>query len=146
MDKLDRHLNPSTKRKYSAPILAAMKLAKKKMNRYYSLTDSSTVYRITMVLHPGLKLEYFWQHNWEQGWIDEAEDLTREEYIRTYEDKVESFEDTVEVPDDMQVPYMHNPYCTVHLANLANSLVFVTMTILQIFLLALLKPLQRWVN
>jgi hypothetical protein len=59
MDKLDQHLDPLSKRQYCAPIIAAMKLAKKKMNRYYLLTDNSATYRIAMVLHLGLKLDYF---------------------------------------------------------------------------------------
>lgn len=39
------------------------------------------------VLHPGLKLEYFRVQEWEQEWIDAAENLTREEYVASYEDK-----------------------------------------------------------
>jgi hypothetical protein len=90
-----------------------MKLARKKMNRYYSLTDGSTVYRIAMVLHPGLKLEYFRQHSWEQDWIDKAEELTREEYIRTYEDEIALFEDIVDVMDGTQVyAYAFTVQCT----------------------------------
>lgn len=38
-----------------------------------------------MVLHPGLKLEYFQQHKWEEDWIETAENLTREEYLDKYE-------------------------------------------------------------
>lgn len=37
------------------------------------------------VLHPGLKLEYFRQHQWDEEWIDMAENLTREEYVVNYE-------------------------------------------------------------
>jgi hypothetical protein len=37
------------------------------------------------VLHPGLKLEYFRQHEWEDDWIDMAENLVREEYIVNYQ-------------------------------------------------------------
>ncbi|GBE81312.1 hypothetical protein SCP_0310390 [Sparassis crispa] len=62
-----------------------MKLGKATMNRYYSKTDLSNVYRITMVLHPGLKLEYFCQHAWEADWIEEAKRLTHEEYHKHYE-------------------------------------------------------------
>lgn len=40
-----------------------------------------------VVLHPGLKLEYFCQHKWEEEWIEQAENMVQEEYIRTYEDK-----------------------------------------------------------
>ena len=102
MDKLDNHLNPHTKQPYHPAIKAAMKLARKKINRYYSLTDLSSVYRIAMgnepvplsimlhwlrpsVLHPGLKLEYFWQQGWEEEWVDNAETLTRKEYIAHYD-------------------------------------------------------------
>jgi hypothetical protein len=48
MDKLDSHLNPSTQKPYHPAIQAAMKLARKKINRYYSQTDLSSVYRIAM--------------------------------------------------------------------------------------------------
>lgn len=102
MDTLTDSLNKHTNTNYYPTIVASMKLAKKKMDRYYSLTDSSEVYRIAMgkcihlpctcsitnfysVLHPGLKLEYFRQHDWEAEWIEQAENMTREEYITTYE-------------------------------------------------------------
>jgi len=52
MDKLDNHLNPHTKQPYHPAIKAAMKLARKKINRYYSLTDLSSVYRIAMGNEP----------------------------------------------------------------------------------------------
>jgi hypothetical protein len=48
MDKLDSHLNPKTKKPYHPAIQAAMKLARKKINRYYSMMDLSSVYRIAM--------------------------------------------------------------------------------------------------
>ena len=87
MDKLNNHLNPNTKKPYHPAIQAAMKLARKKINRYYSMTDLSTAYRIAMVLHPGLKLEYFRQQDWEEDWVDNAENLVCEEYITRYEGK-----------------------------------------------------------
>lgn len=40
-----------------------------------------------IVLHPGLKLEYFRQQEWDEGWISNAEDLVREEYIINYQGK-----------------------------------------------------------
>ena len=104
MDKLDSHLNPRTKKPYHSAIHAAIRLARKKINRYYSLTDLSSVYRIAMgkliyfsfcshsdfdlylVLHPGLKLKYFQQQKWQEDWIDNAEDLVCEEYIINYEE------------------------------------------------------------
>ncbi|THU80782.1 hypothetical protein K435DRAFT_617863, partial [Dendrothele bispora CBS 962.96] len=59
-----RILNPSVK--------AALRLAKNVMNRYYSLTDTSSVYCISMVLHPGLKLEYFRRRDWPAEWVHAA--------------------------------------------------------------------------
>ena len=46
MDKLDSHLNPHMKKPYHLAIQAAMKLAHKKINCYYSMTDLSSAYRI----------------------------------------------------------------------------------------------------
>ena len=48
MDILSNTLNPDSKATYHPSILAAMKLARMKMDRYYSLTDSSSTYRIAM--------------------------------------------------------------------------------------------------
>jgi len=48
MDKLDSHLNPHTKRPYHSAIQAAMKLAQKKINCYYLMTNLSSAYRIAM--------------------------------------------------------------------------------------------------
>jgi len=48
MDKLDNNLNPDTKRTYHPAILAAMKLARHKINRYYLITDVSSIYCIAM--------------------------------------------------------------------------------------------------
>ncbi|KAG2030878.1 hypothetical protein BDR03DRAFT_811169, partial [Suillus americanus] len=56
-------------------IRAALSLAKRTLNRYYSLTNSSKVYRIAMVLHPHHKLSYFKSTGWEEEWIETAETL-----------------------------------------------------------------------
>ena len=74
---------------YHPTIIAAMKLASKKMDHYYSLTDSSPIYRITMVLHLGMKLEYFRTHEWEAEWIGEAERLVRTKYVEQYEQQAD---------------------------------------------------------
>lgn len=58
-----------------------MKLVRKKLDQYYSLTDASSVYHIVMVLHPGMKLEYFHNQKWQQNWSEEAELLVREVYV-----------------------------------------------------------------
>ena len=44
MDTLTSNLDPDTKQPYHPSILAAMTLARKKMNRYYSLTDDAAPY------------------------------------------------------------------------------------------------------
>lgn len=85
MDRLTNHLNHRTGKAYHPSLTAAMKLARKKMDRYYSLTDSSTIYRIAMILHPGMKLEYFHNQKWEEEWIAEANSLVREVYATKYE-------------------------------------------------------------
>ncbi|KAJ6534286.1 hypothetical protein B0H19DRAFT_881596, partial [Mycena capillaripes] len=58
----------------------ALLLAKKTMNHYYARTDESNVYRIAMILHPGLKLAYFKKQRWPQALIDTAKSITRDEY------------------------------------------------------------------
>jgi hypothetical protein len=48
MDKLDNGLNANTKQQIHPAIKAAMKLARTKLNRYYSMTDDVSLYRIAM--------------------------------------------------------------------------------------------------
>ncbi|KAG1853540.1 hypothetical protein C8R48DRAFT_558143, partial [Suillus tomentosus] len=73
MDLIDDKLTSySQDRKYLPAIRAAVCLAKKTLNRYYELTDTSEVYRIAMVLHPRHKLSYFKNAGWEDEWVDTA--------------------------------------------------------------------------
>ncbi|KAG1872024.1 hypothetical protein C8R48DRAFT_595800 [Suillus tomentosus] len=68
MDLIDERLtNYSHNRKYLPAICAAVNLAKRTLNRYYQLTDSSEVYRIAMVLHPWHKLLYFKTTGWKDS-------------------------------------------------------------------------------
>ena len=85
MDQITSQLKYQTGKAYHPSLVAAIKLACKKMDRYYSLTDSSNVYCIAMVLHPGMKLKYFHNQKWEDEWIAEAECLVQEEYAAKYE-------------------------------------------------------------
>jgi hypothetical protein len=48
MDRLNVALNRQTKQPYHPAIKSVMKLAANKLNRYYSLTDNSTIYRVVM--------------------------------------------------------------------------------------------------
>ncbi|KAG2041385.1 hypothetical protein BDR03DRAFT_805869, partial [Suillus americanus] len=59
-------------------------LAKKTLDQYYELTDTSEVYRIAMILHPRHKLTYFKSAGWEQDWIRTAETLVCDEFERSY--------------------------------------------------------------
>ena len=56
------------------------------------------------VLHPGLKLEYFRQHQWEEEWIDAAENMTRDKYVGKYEKTSEPKEKAVDVSSVSQFP------------------------------------------
>ncbi|KAH9926054.1 uncharacterized protein B0H18DRAFT_876771 [Fomitopsis serialis] len=103
MDKLDEILNPkSATQQYRPAIQAAMRLGKKVMNKYYSRTDCSSVYRIAMVLHPGLKLEYFKQNRWPREWIDTAEQLTRAEYELLAEKKAGALGKAMDTQKDVR--------------------------------------------
>ena len=49
-----------------------------------------------MVLHPGLKLEYFRLREWKKEWIDQAKKMVREEYAANYEKAAAPEETSVE--------------------------------------------------
>jgi hypothetical protein len=58
MDRLDSSLNPTSKKDYHLAIKATMRLARAKMNCYYSITDGSSAYHIAMdMLHGYYQLE-----------------------------------------------------------------------------------------
>ena len=52
MDTLTSTLNPETKLLYHPSILAAMELAKRKINRYYLLIDNAAPYQFIMGKYP----------------------------------------------------------------------------------------------
>ncbi|THU80428.1 hypothetical protein K435DRAFT_695700 [Dendrothele bispora CBS 962.96] len=54
------------------------------LNKYYSKTDDSLMYRVAMVMHPLYRLKYFRDANWEQDWIKTAEDTTRKFFEEHY--------------------------------------------------------------
>ncbi|KIL65170.1 hypothetical protein M378DRAFT_77314 [Amanita muscaria Koide BX008] len=84
------------KKELDPAIRAALGLAKKTLNRYYTLTDSSELYRIAMgmfylffnLLHPRHKLQYFKHAGWSDAWISTARELVRKAYERSYVDRV----------------------------------------------------------
>ena len=61
------------------------------LSNYWHLVTISVT-----VLHPGLKLEYFRQHEWDDEWIDMAENLVQEEYAVNYQNKETSGNDNTE--------------------------------------------------
>ena len=89
-------------KKYSTAIRAALKIGMNLLNKYYSITDNSEVYRIAMgmsniiptcdrltnlliiVLHPKHKMKYFKKQGWDKKWIETAEVIVREEFKRNY--------------------------------------------------------------
>ena len=102
MDRIDALLSNAPVEPLSPSVKHALVFARKSINKYYSKTDLSNVYRIAMgmfftlvvvlsfvlilfhvlVLHPQLKLKYFQQRNWEKDWINTAETIVREEYTK----------------------------------------------------------------
>lgn len=60
MDRLDEHLATAMiSQEYSPAIRAAIRIGKKTLNRYYSKTDHSDLYRIAM----GMYMNYITVHN-----------------------------------------------------------------------------------
>ncbi|KAG2340506.1 hypothetical protein BDR05DRAFT_842561, partial [Suillus weaverae] len=73
MDLIDEKLTTlSLNEQFLLLICAAVGLAKKTLNHYYELTDTSEVYRIAMILHPCHKLAYFKLAKWADEWIQTA--------------------------------------------------------------------------
>lgn len=103
MDHIDQHLaTAAAKNTYKPCIQAAVAMGKKLLNKYYSYTDHSELYRIAMgewtplvsctfdmtfvVLHPSHKLAYFAQAGWDDEWRATAEEIVRTEFERAYAD------------------------------------------------------------
>lgn len=107
MDHIDQHLATATRNENLKPcIQAAVAMGKKLLNKYYSYTDHSELYRIAMskfhywpivfssfesfppptVLHPSHKLAYFAQAGWPDDWRATAEEIVHAEFERAYAD------------------------------------------------------------
>ncbi|KAJ7819702.1 hypothetical protein B0H14DRAFT_2835828, partial [Mycena olivaceomarginata] len=57
-------------------VRAATEFAKNCLNKYWFNADDSDVYRIAMILHPGMKLKYFKEAAWAvEDYIEEAKSL-----------------------------------------------------------------------
>ncbi|KAI1784274.1 hypothetical protein LXA43DRAFT_862764, partial [Ganoderma leucocontextum] len=85
MDHVDQKLtDASHDNKYSNTIRVACSLAKRTLNKYYSLTDLSIAYRVAMVIHPRHKLEYFKRLKWPIAWQQTARSIVETEYETNY--------------------------------------------------------------
>ncbi|KNE97896.1 hypothetical protein PSTG_08769, partial [Puccinia striiformis f. sp. tritici PST-78] len=69
---------------YPPALRNACRMGLQLTNKYYTLTDCSPLFRIAMVLHPSFKDEYFKIAGWEEEWIAEALQLTREMFNTYY--------------------------------------------------------------
>ncbi|KAL1748219.1 hypothetical protein HDZ31DRAFT_30289 [Schizophyllum fasciatum] len=125
MDELDRQLSTMSINTALEPaIRAAAGLAKRTLNRYYSLTDQADSYRVSMgawpclcalscakffiVLHPRHKLEYFKRAGWASDWVAEAERITRHAYDSHYVDRdvVRNEEEVIPAPQQAKVRHL----------------------------------------
>ena len=104
MDHIDQHLATAAHDDtYKLCIQAAVAMGKKLLNKYYSYTNHSELYRIAMskfspcyfesdfislpvVLHPSHKLAYFTQAGWPEEWRTAAEDIVKAQFERAYAD------------------------------------------------------------
>jgi hypothetical protein len=82
IDRIDTMLSESSTEPLTPAVKHGLSFARRVLNKYYSKTDDSNIYRIAMILHPQIKLKYFQRHKWSQEWIDTAEAILREEFLK----------------------------------------------------------------
>ncbi|POW16845.1 hypothetical protein PSTT_00997 [Puccinia striiformis] len=75
-------------REYPPALRNACRVGLKITNKYYSLTDSSPLYRIAILLHPSFRDEYFKMAQWEPEWIAEAIRLARNMWSSHYQPRL----------------------------------------------------------
>lgn len=107
MDHIDESLTTySINNKYCPAIRSACALAKKTLNRYYSKTDDSVMYRICLMLHPSYKTAYFKRLKWPTEWIDAADEVVHSEWYTRYAHIVI---DPAEVVEEATATAAHQP-------------------------------------
>ncbi|KAH9468971.1 hypothetical protein Pst134EA_033377 [Puccinia striiformis f. sp. tritici] len=85
IDQITEHLSTIIREpKYPPALRNACRIGLKLTNKYYSLTDSSPLYRIAILLHPSFKDEYFKLAAWEPEWIAEAIRLAQDMWVTHY--------------------------------------------------------------
>ncbi|KAG8753456.1 hypothetical protein FRC11_007413, partial [Ceratobasidium sp. 423] len=65
-----------------------------KLNKHYSATDSSHLYRIALLLNPSMRIAYLRKVEWKEEWIAEARTITLDFWAKYY--KPEDYD----IPDD----------------------------------------------
>ncbi|OAV87198.1 hypothetical protein PTTG_06221, partial [Puccinia triticina 1-1 BBBD Race 1] len=85
IDQITKHLSTAISgSKYPPALKNACQIGLKIMNKYYSLTDNSPLYRIAIILHPLFRDKYFKLLRWEPEWIAEAIRLARKMWVKFY--------------------------------------------------------------
>ncbi|OJT02035.1 hypothetical protein TRAPUB_7505, partial [Trametes pubescens] len=88
MDILTHHLNSFKSDVTLAPaVRAAAQRGRSMLDKYYTLTDDTMIYRVAMILHPQHKVQYFRDEGWPEEWVQTAIDLVREEWNTFYKPK-----------------------------------------------------------
>jgi hypothetical protein len=82
IDRIDAMLSESSPEPLTPAVKHGLSFARRVLNKYYSKTDASNIYRIAMILHPQMKLKYFQRHKWSPEWIDTAKAMLREEFLK----------------------------------------------------------------
>jgi hypothetical protein len=125
MDRIDEVLATNAlDTQFSLSIQAALTMGKKTLNRYYSKTDLSEVYRIAMgtclhihmtlhthfailpVLHPRHKLQYFRNAGWTEEWITTSLKIVRDRFESVYMAAFADEDD--EMIDTVRTSALHN--------------------------------------
>ncbi|OJT08548.1 hypothetical protein TRAPUB_554 [Trametes pubescens] len=68
-------------------VRGAAKRGRAILDKYYTLTDTTIVYRIAMMLHPRYKTQYFKDQSWPEDWITEARAIIEKEWTSNYKPK-----------------------------------------------------------
>ncbi|TFK59818.1 hypothetical protein BDN72DRAFT_752819, partial [Pluteus cervinus] len=73
MDQIDLNLTDAmNNHNINVAIRSAITYAKQTLSRYYNRTEESATYRISTILNPMFKLEYFKSRKRSEEWIAEA--------------------------------------------------------------------------
>lgn len=141
IDVLTRHVDAFAADETLTPaVRAAARRGRLILDKYYSLTDDSIVYRIAMskhplscrllhangillVLHPNYKMNYFRDQGWEEEWVSAAMELTRSEWAAYYRPAAQDDAEDAPAAAPAPAPAARNPAPGRHSAQRASRLV-----------------------